>query len=132
MKDAIELAAGIVVVAAWFSFWSLTFRKAGYGRRSSALMAIGLIVPFVNLGILIYFASATWPIQLELASFRAKAGVGGERDAQALISAAFRLESDGNVDAAIAAYQEVIRRFPNTDFAKDSEISIRTLREKVG
>ena len=112
--------------------WFALVRKAGYETGKAVLMAIGMLIPLVNLGILIYFISTTWPIQAELASLRAKAGVGSEDDAQALMSAALRLESRGDVSAAIANYEEVMRRFPATDFAKDAEVSIRSLREKIG
>ena len=95
-------------------------------------MAVGLVIPLVNLGILVYFISATWPIQAELASSRSKAGVGLPHDARALMSAAFRLESRGNVSAAIAKYEEIMRGFPGTEWAGDAEASIRSLRAKTG
>ena len=132
MEDILKFLAGILAIAAFGGFWFLVFRKAGYKRGSSALMAIGMFIPLVNLAILIYFISTTWPIQAELASLRAKAGVGSEDDAQALMSAALRLESRGDVSAAIAKYEEAMRRFPATDFAKDAEASIRSLTEKIG
>jgi len=81
MEDILKFLAGIVAIAALGGFWFLVFRKAGYERGRSALMAIGLFIPLVNLGILIYFISTTWPIQAELASLRAKTGVGSEDDA---------------------------------------------------
>ena len=127
-----EAILGLLIVGAIIGMWFALVRKAGYETGKAVLMAIGMLIPLVNLGILIYFISTTWPIQAELASLRAKAGVGSEDDAQALMSAALRLESRGDVSAAIANYEEVMRRFPATDFAKDAEVSIRSLREKIG
>lgn len=126
-----EAILGLLILAI-VGLWFALFRKAGYETGRSVLMAIGVLVPLVNLGILIYFASTTWPIQAELASLRGKAGVGSEEDAQALMSAALRLESRGDVAAAIAKYEEVIHRFPGTEPAKDAEASIRSLKAKIG
>jgi heme A synthase len=127
-----EAILGLLILGAIVGMWFALVRKAGYETGKAVLMAIGMLIPLVNLGILIYFVSTTWPIQAELASLRAKAGVGSEDDGQALMSAALRLESRGDVRAAIAKYEEVMRRFPATDFAKDAEVSIRSLREKIG
>jgi hypothetical protein len=132
MEDVLTFLAGIVALAAFGGFWFLVFQKAGYERGKSALMAIGLFIPLVNLGILIYFMSTTWPTQAELASLRAKTGVGSEDDAHALMAAASRLEARGDVSAAIAKYEEVMWGFPATDFAVDAEASIRSLRAKIG
>lgn len=112
----------------WFAF----ARKAGYETGKAVLMGIGMLVPLVNLGILIYFVFGTWPIQTELASLRAKTGVVTADDAQALMSAALKLESCEDVSAAIAKYEEVMQRFPTTDFAKDAEISISNLKQNIG
>jgi outer membrane protein assembly factor BamD (BamD/ComL family) len=48
------------------------------------------------------------------------------------MSAALKLESCGDVSAAIAKYEEVMQRFPTTDFAKDAEISISNLKQNIG
>ncbi len=127
-----EAILGLLILAAIVGMWFALVRKAGYETGKAVLMAIGMLIPLVNLGIIIYFVSTTWPIQADLASLRAKAGVGSEDDAQALMSAALRLESRGDASAAIAKYEEVMLRFPGTDFAKDAEVSIRSLREKIG
>lgn len=96
-----ELVLGLLTAGALVSFCFALFRKAGYQTGSSVLMAIGILVPFVNLSILIYFVWTTWPIQAELNSLRGKAGIGSEDGAAALMSAALRLECRGDVTAAI-------------------------------
>ena len=95
-------------------------------------MAVGMLVPVVNVGILAYFASATWPIQAEAAALRAQVGVANEEDARALLSAALRLEMRGQPRRAMATYEEVIRRFPSSEPGKDADASLRSLRAKLG
>lgn len=123
---------GLLILGAFVWICFALARKAGYETGKSVLLGIGMLVPLVNLGILIYFVSATWPIQAELASLRGKAGVGSEDDARALLSAALRLETQGQVGAAIAKYEEVIQRFPGTEPAKDADATIRSLTAKIG
>ena len=132
MEDILKFLAGIVVVAAVGGFWFLVFRKAGYKRGSSALMAIGMFIPLVNVGIAIYFVSTKWPVQNLLSALRGHTGVGTEDDAVAALSVATRLEAHGEVAAAIAKYEEVIRRFGGTEAAKDAEAGIRSLKSKIG
>jgi TolA-binding protein len=48
------------------------------------------------------------------------------------MSAALRLEASGDVTAAIAKYEDVMRRFPGTEAARDAEVSIRSLKAKIG
>jgi hypothetical protein len=128
LEAILELLILAAIVGVWFAF----ARKAGYETGKAVLMGIGMLVPLVNLGILIYFVFGTWPIQTELASLRAKTGVVTADDAQALMSAALKLESCEDVSAAIAKYEEVMQRFPTTDFAKDAEISISNLKQNIG
>ena len=132
MEDNLKFLAGIVAIAAFGGFWFLVFRKAGYERRSSALMAIGMFIPLVNAGIAIYFVSTTWPVERLLSALRGQGGFGTEDDAVAVLSAATRLETRGEVAAAISKYQEVIRSFGGTEAAKDAEASIRSLKAKFG
>ena len=132
MEAILEAILGLLILGAIVGMMFALARKAGYEAGKAVLMAIGMLIPLVNLGIVIYFVSTTWPIQAELASLRAKAGVGSADYADTLMSAALRLESRGDASAAIAKYEEVMRRFPGTDFAKDAEVDIRSLREKIG
>jgi hypothetical protein len=131
MEDLLKLLGGIVVLAAIAGFWFLVFRKAGYERGNSALMAIGMFIPLVNVGIAIYFVSTTWPTESLLSALRGQAGVGTEDDAVGALSVATRLEARGEVGAAIAKYEEVVRRFGGTEAAKDAEVSIRSLKSKI-
>jgi hypothetical protein len=106
-------------------------RKAGFGTKESVFMALGMLIPIINLIILIYFVSTTWPIQVELASLRGETGVGTDADAQTLMSVALQSEGKGDFSEAIAKYEEIIQKFPATDFAKDAEISIRNMKDKA-
>ena len=132
MEETLKLLAGIVVIAAFGGFWFLVFRKAGYERGNSALMAIGMFIPVVNVGIAIYFVSTTWPVESLLSALRGQAGLGTEDDAVAAVSLATRLETSGELDAAISKYEEVIKRFGGTEAAKDAEASLRNLKSKIG
>lgn len=132
MNDAIESIAGAAGLAAVVGFWFLVCRKAGYSKGRSLWMAIGLLVPLVNIGILVHFMSTTWPIQMELARLRFKTGIASPVDAQILMAAALRMEGRGEVSAAIDAYAEIARSLPSTEFARDSEAAIRSLRAKTG
>lgn len=127
-----KVILGLLILFAIVWIWFTLARKAGYEAEKSVLMGIGMLVPLVNLGILLYFVLATWPIQAELTTLQGKAGVGSGDDACALLSAALRLETQGQVSAAIAKYEEVIQRFPGTEPATDAAASIRSLRAKIG
>jgi len=132
MEDILKFLAGIVVIAAFGGFWFLLFRKAGFEKGSAAVMAIGMFIPPVNVGIGIYFVTTTWPVESLLSAFRGQAGVETEDNAVAALSVATRLETSGEVAAAISKYEEIIRRFGDSEAAKDAEISIRTLKSKIG
>ena len=95
-------------------------------------MAVGMFIPLVNVGIAIYFVSTTWPLEDLFSALRGQAGVGTEDDAVAVLRVATRLETRGEVAAALSKYEEVIRRFGGTEPAKDAEASIRSLRSKIG
>jgi hypothetical protein len=63
---------------------------------------------------------------------RSKHQPGSEDDPKVIMSAALRLEASGDVTAAIAKYEDVMRRFPGTEAARDAEVSIRSLKAKIG
>lgn len=132
MKDLFQLLGGIAVIVALGGFCFRLFRKAGYERRNSILMAIGMFIPLVNVGIAIYFVSTTWPIELLLSALRVQAGSGTEDDARAALSVATRLELRGEVRAAIATYDQIVRSFEGTEAATDAKASIRSLKSKIG
>ena len=132
METIFKLLLTLAILAAIVGFGFVLSRKAGYNIGKSVLLAIGMLVPLVNLGILIYFASTTWPIQEELASLRGKPDARNEDDAQILMSAALRLETTGNIAAAIAKYKEVVQKYAGTEAAHDAEVSIRSLKTKIG
>jgi hypothetical protein len=68
----------------------------------------------------------------ELKEFISKyCGGSATEDAYALFSEAVRLESKGDIAGALAKYAAVMEKFPGTGAARDAEISIRSLKEKV-
>jgi len=55
-----------------------------------------------------------------------------QQDAYALLTEGARLESKGDPAGALAKYEAVMEKFPGTGAAKDAEISIRNLRDRLG
>ena len=135
MNDTVTLLMGLLGLGVYGVFWFVLFRKAGYKTQRSVWMTICMFVPLANLGMGIFFVSTTWPVQSALSAFRALHGQAGgitEDDPVALLSAATRFESSGQVAAAIATYEEITRRFGGTEAARDAEASIRSLKAKLG
>ena len=132
MQELLNLVGGLVVIVAYGGFWVAVFRKAGYRSRSRILMTICMYVPLVNLAVAVYFVAAAWPIQTALAGMKSKAGMGTTVDAHEALTVAARLESQGDVDGAIAKYHEIIQAFPGSEAGNDAEVSIRNLRDKLG
>ena len=67
----------------------------------------------------------------ELKEFIAKhCGGSDKEDPYALLSAAARLESKGDIAGALAKYEAVRQGFQGTEAARDAEASIRNLRDK--
>ncbi|MDC0325540.1 hypothetical protein OAM01_02165 [bacterium] len=73
-----EETLGVILLGALFWIMFALARKAGYGTEKSLLLGIGILVPVVNLGILIWFVSTTWLLEARLASLKGKIGVGDE------------------------------------------------------
>ena len=95
MEAILEAILGLLILGAIVGMLFALARKAGYETETAVLMAIGMLIPLVNLGIVLYFVSTTWPIQAELAWLRAKAGVGSEDNAQARTGLHVRCTSIG-------------------------------------
>ena len=55
-----------------------------------------------------------------------------EETAARLYRWACKLEVEGNFQAALAAHQDVVERFGNTQIAKDAQICIANLRSRLG
>lgn len=66
-----ELLLLFVIVVPIAIVWGKIFSKAGY----SAWLAAALFVPLINLGVIIWFAFAKWPVLSELARLRSSLGV---------------------------------------------------------
>lgn len=132
MSDLLKIFSGLCAIAVYGIFWFAMFRKAQFESRSSVLMAIGMFIPPVNLGIAIYFVTTVWPIESTLSAMRGRAGIATETDAYEALSTAGRLESGGDVPGAIAKYKEIMHTFEGSEAARDAEASIRSLKEKIG
>ncbi|TLM97823.1 MAG: hypothetical protein FDZ75_03730 [Actinobacteria bacterium] len=64
MVTTLFVVAMLVVLAV--AFWRL-FSKTGH----SGALALLMLVPFVNLGVMLWFAFSTWPIEKELERLKA-------------------------------------------------------------
>ena len=63
----ILLVFGLASLLMIVPYWKI-FAKAGY----SGALALLLLVPFVNIGMLFFLAFSKWPIELELESYKEK------------------------------------------------------------
>ena len=68
----------------------------------------------------------------ELKEFISKHGSSPHKeDAYGLLSEGGRLESQGDLDGALAKYQAVMEQFPGTGAAGDAEVRIENLKDKM-
>ncbi len=66
MKTILTLALALSMIVAFI----VVFLKAGYSVPAALLMGLGLCLPLVNIGVLLFFLLAEWPIQRELGTLR--------------------------------------------------------------
>jgi hypothetical protein len=88
--------------------------------RSFACLDCGLVWDYLR------------PDELEDFITRHCRGSGEQSEAYVLLSEGVRLESQGDIDGALAKYTAVMEKFPATEAAKDAEFSIRNLKDKSG
>lgn len=78
------------------------------------------------LSIIIIALTVTW-----FCKARPKRPSEKEDDPSVIVTDALQLERQGEIAAAIAKYEIVMRRFPGSEEAKDANISIRDLKAKI-
>jgi hypothetical protein len=75
MPDVLATIVVGLAIITYLWFWARVFYKAGYSYF--LLMALGMCVPLLNLGLMLWLVIAEWPVQRELrvANERARAGL---------------------------------------------------------
>jgi hypothetical protein len=75
MDAIIGLPILLALCGALSFIWFKIFQLAGFESEKPILMALGMLLPIVNLVILIHFIVTPWPIQIELESLRKRLGI---------------------------------------------------------
>lgn len=105
------------------------FHKAGYPAWYGLLM----LIPGVNVGVLVWFAAATWPLEMGYAGQGGNAKVDTAWELKMALRKANTLEKRRQYAAAVEQFEHVIRvagdGHSNADLARER---IRLLREKMG
>src|SRR5262249_23117786 len=118
--------AGLVIQA---SIFGAIFRKAGYSGWLGLLMA----VPLVNLVTLLWFATATWPLEMGYTGQGEIAKVDAAWELKMALRQGATLEKQGRFGEAIKQLEAVAEIAgagrPNASLARER---IRQLRAKVG
>jgi hypothetical protein len=106
------------------------FRKAGY----SAWLGLLMMVPVVNLAVLVWFATAFWP--LEAGSSLRGGGISAKNvnwDLKMALKKAIALEKRGELQEALHQYQHVLSLTGENDPAGETaREQIRSLTAKLG
>ncbi|MEX1015470.1 MAG: hypothetical protein WDZ31_01895 [Phycisphaeraceae bacterium] len=125
-----ELAASLLIITIWVIGLALPalifgaiFQKAGYSPWRGLLM----LVPLVNVIWLIVFAFSEWPIHRELARHRTLQGEATPEDFSVATAEAARLESHGDWQEALVAYDRLARLpgNPNAEYAANCADRLR-------
>lgn len=133
VETAFPVSMGLLVAGAcWAVFWFLVFRKAGYRAGPASVLTLGMLLPPFSIIVAIYFISARWPAQAELASLRCQAGVGSEEDAWTALDEATCLESKGDSNGALAGYRAVVEHHGGTTVGRDADASLNRLVKITG
>lgn len=103
MGGVFEVTFVTALAVAYVIIFGAIFRKAGY----SAWWGLLMLVPFINLIWLFYFAVSDWPIHRELVFRRMDQGDATPEDNRSLIAAASQLENQGLWEEAIRVYDAI-------------------------
>jgi hypothetical protein len=124
----VEIAATIILYGILPALiFGVIFRKAGYSGWLGLLMA----VPGVNLAMLAWFATTTWPLEMGYGGQAGNARVDQAWEMKMSLRKAMTLEKRGHLQEAIAQFEHVIAKagnHPNADLARER---IRLLQEKI-
>jgi hypothetical protein len=116
--------AGLVIQAAIFG---ALFRKAGFTGWLGLVMA----VPGVNFGMLLWFATTTWPLEMGYAGQSGNAKVDAAWELKMALRKAMTLEKQGKYAEAIQQFGNVAEKagegHPNAELARER---IRQLQVK--
>jgi hypothetical protein len=123
---------GVLALVAVVAFWFVVFRKAGFAIGHSVLLTLAMMVPPFTILVGLWFVLKPWPVQAELASLRAQAGVGSVEDAWTALAGATRLESKGDLNGALAGYRAVIDQYPGLEPARDAALNVERLLKGAG
>ncbi len=115
----------LVVMAAIFG---AIFRKAGY----SGWLGLLMLVPVVNLCVLVWFATTTWPLEMGYTWQGDNTRVDAAWELKMALRRAMTLEKRGRYAEAIRQFEQVIERagegHPNAELARER---IRQLQAKL-
>jgi hypothetical protein len=118
--------AGLVIQAIIFG---TIFRKAGF----SGWLGLLMVVPLVNLATLLWFATATWPLELGYTGQGENTKVDAAWELKMALRKAATLEKQGRLEDAIKQLEAVAEKagdgHPNAALARER---IRQLQAKVG
>ena len=123
--DTWYLVASLVIQAAIFG---AIFRKAGF----SGWLGLLMVVPLVNLGLLLWFATTTWPLEMGYVGQAGNAKVNASWELKMALRKAATFEKQGHYAEAIRQFEHVVERtdasHPNAELARER---IRQLQDKV-
>jgi hypothetical protein len=128
MDEYIEtgyFVASLVIQAAIFV---TIFRKAGF----SGWLGLLMVMPLLNLGLLLWFATTTWPLEMGYVGQTGNAKVNANWELKMSLRKAATLEKRGHYAEAIQQFEHVVERtaagHPNAELARER---IRQLQAKV-
>jgi len=127
MLSLLSLILEVALVVAVVGVSVSLVRKAGYSGWYGLLS----VIPVVNVIALIVFAMVQWPIERELCELRARCGINTEDAAESLFDEAARLEVKGWFEDALAKYQGLVERFPDSAASADAHKCMATLRSRI-
>jgi integral membrane sensor domain MASE1 len=120
----------------WLAAWVIQaiifgsiFRKAGY----SAWLGLLMVVPCVNLATLLWFSSATWPLEMGYTGRGESTNVDAVWKLKMDLRKSATLEKQGRLEDAIKLWEAVAEQagegHPNASLARER---IRQLQAKLG
>jgi hypothetical protein len=121
----LSVAVGLLLQACIFG---VIFRKAGY----SGWLGLLMVVPLVNLAVLLWFATTTWPLEMGYVGQDLNTGVDAAWELKMALRKAKTLERRGRYADAIKQFEHVAERagpgHPNADLARER---IRQLQARL-
>ena len=129
MEIALLFAIAVVLPALIFG---AIFHKAGYAGWVVTLLVLLMFIPVVSFFVLLWFALATWPLEMRYTAQHETTEVDSTWELKMSLRRALTLEKRGQWDQAIAQLEQVIQKFGNTPNADLAREHIRQIRAKMG